>query len=99
MSFQEDLVGLGYKFQFVTFLGFDALNYSMFVLAADYKKRGMAADAERQAQEFAEQGKGYEVTKHQEFVGAGYFDDVTQVATEGLASTLAMEGSTEREQF
>jgi isocitrate lyase len=32
-------------------------------------------------------------------VGAGYFDDVTQVATEGFSSTLAMEGSTEREQF
>jgi hypothetical protein len=40
-----------------------------------------------------------EAAKHQEFVGAGYFDDVTQVAMEGLSSTLAMEGSTEREQF
>lgn len=99
LSFQEDLAGLGYKFQFVTLSGFHALNYSMFALAREYKKRGMAAYAELQAQEFADEGKGYEATKHQEFVGAGYFDDVTQVATEGLSSTLAMEGSTEREQF
>lgn len=99
LSFQEDLAVLGYKFQFVTLSGFHALNYSMFALAREYKKRGMAAYAELQAQEFADEGQGYEATKHQEFVGAGYFDDVTQVATEGLSSTLAMEGSTEREQF
>jgi isocitrate lyase len=83
----------------VTLSGFHVLNYSMFALAQEYKKRRMAAYAELLAQEFAEEGKGYEATKHQEFVGAGYFDDVTQVATEGLASTLAMVGSTEREQF
>jgi isocitrate lyase len=99
LSFQEDLAALGYKFQFVTLSGFHVLNHSMFTLAREYKKRGMAAYAELQAQEFAEEGKGYEATKHQEFVGAGYFDDVTEVATGGLASTLAMEGSTEREQF
>ena len=99
LSFQEDLAVLGYKFQFVTLSGFHALNYSMFALAADYKKRGMAAYAELQAQEFEDEGKGYEATKHQEFVGAGYFDDVTEVSMEGLTSTLAMEGSTEREQF
>ena len=97
--FQEALAPLGYKFQFVTLSGFHALNYSMFVLATDYKRRGMAAYAELQAREFEEEKNGYEATKHQEFVGAGYFDDVTHVAMEGLASTLAMEGSTEREQF
>ena len=99
LGFQEALAGLGYKFQFVTLSGFHALNYSMFALALDYKKRGMAAYAELQAQEFEDEGKGYDATKHQEFVGAGYFDDVTEVAMEGLSSTLAMEGSTEREQF
>jgi len=99
LSFQEDLAVLGYKFQFVTLSGFHALNHSMFALAREYKKRGMAAYAELQAKEFEDEGKGYEATKHQEFVGAGYFDDVTVVATEGFSSTLAMEGSTEREQF
>jgi isocitrate lyase len=97
--FQEALALLGYKFQFVTLSGFHVLNHSMFVLATEYKRRGMAAYAELQAREFEEEKNGYGATKHQEFVGAGYFDDVTQVAMEGLASTLAMEGSTEREQF
>jgi len=90
---------MGYKFQFVTLSGFHALNYSMFTLAADYKRRGMAAYAELQAREFEADNNGYEAIKHQEFVGAGYFDDVTEVAMEGLASTLALEGSTEKEQF
>jgi isocitrate lyase len=98
-GFQEALALLGYRFQFVTLSGFHALNHSMFVLAADYKRRGMAAYAELQAREFEEEKNGYGATKHQEFVGAGYFDEVTQVAMDGLASTLAMEGSTEREQF
>jgi isocitrate lyase len=98
-GFQEKLAAMGYKFQFVTLSAFHALNSSIFTLARDYKKRGMAAYAELQAREFEDEKDGYEATKHQEFVGAGYFDEVTQVAMEGLSSTLAMEGSTEREQF
>jgi len=98
-SFQEDLGAMGYRFQFVTLSAFHALNYSMFTLATDYKSRGMAAYAELQAREFEAEENGYEATKHQEFVGAAYFDEVTQVAMEGLSSTLAMEGSTEQDQF
>ncbi len=97
--FQDELGAMGYRFQFVTLSAFHALNYSMFTLARDYKKRGMAAYAELQAREFDEEKHGYEAIRHQEFVGAGYFDEVTHVAMEGLASTLAMEGSTEKEQF
>jgi isocitrate lyase len=99
LAFQENLAMMGYKFQFVTLSGFHVLNYSMFTLAREYRKRGMAAYAELQESEFGAESSGYEATKHQEFVGAGYFDDVTQVAMEGLSSTLAMEGSTEEEQF
>jgi isocitrate lyase len=44
-------------------------------------------------------GDGYDAVKHQEFVGTAYFDAVTQVVSGGRSSTLAMEGSTEREQF
>ena len=43
--------------------------------------------------------EGYEAIRHQEFVGTGYFDEVTQVATGGLSSILSMDGSTEQEQF
>jgi isocitrate lyase len=37
--------------------------------------------------------------KHQREVGTGYFDEITQVVTAGKASTTALHGSTEDEQF
>jgi len=43
--------------------------------------------------------QGYTATKHQREVGAGYFDDVAQVISQGESSTIALAGSTEREQF
>src|SRR2546427_1451 len=42
---------------------------------------------------------GYRAFEHQSFVGTAYFDEITQVITGGDASTLAMAGSTEKEQF
>jgi isocitrate lyase len=98
-TFQADLGAMGYKFQFVTLSAFHALNLSMFQLAHDYKTRGMAAYADLQSREFAAEREGYHGAKHQEFVGVGYFDDITQVVTGGQSSTTALEGSTEREQF
>jgi isocitrate lyase len=98
-SFQRDLGALGYKFQFVTLSAFHVLNLSMFQLARDYQARGMAAYSELQQREFAAEREGYEAIRHQDFVGVGYFDQVTQVATGGQSTTLAMEGSTEQEQF
>ncbi|MBI1723910.1 MAG: isocitrate lyase [Gemmatimonadetes bacterium] len=99
LGFQEALGAMGYKFQFVTLSAFHALNHSMFALALDYKTRGMAAYADLQSREFASEKDGYEAMRHQEFVGAGYFDEITEIATGGRASTLALEGSTEKEQF
>ena len=98
-TFQEQLGEMGYKFQFVTLAGFHALNYSMFELARDYKERGMAAYSELQQAEFAAEKHGYTATKHQREVGAGYFDEVAQVVAGGTASTTALSGSTEEEQF
>ena len=98
-SFQQDLGALGYRFQFVTLSGFHALNYGMFELASAYRERGMAAYSELQEREFAAEARGYEAVKHQQFVGAGYFDDVTETVTQGRSSVLAMHGSTEEEQF
>ena len=71
----------------------------MFMLSKDYKARGMSAYAGLQQLEFEAEREGYEAVRHQEFVGTGYFDEVTQVATGGATSTLSMEGSTESEQF
>lgn len=98
-SFQRELGAMGYKFQFVTLAGFHALNHSMYELAMDYKERGMSAYSRLQEREFYSEQYGYTATKHQREVGTGYFDLVSTVISSGHSSTLAYEGSTEREQF
>jgi len=98
--FQPELARMGYKFQFVTLAGFHALNLSMFELARGYKLAGMTAYSRLQEKEFSRETQyGYGAVKHQHFVGTGYFDQVQQVISGGLASTAAMAGSTETEQF
>jgi isocitrate/methylisocitrate lyase len=98
--FQPELARMGYKFQFVTLAGFHALNLSMFELARAYKLAGMSAYSRLQEKEFgSEKQYGYEAVKHQRFVGTGYFDQVQQVITGGLASTIALSESTEARQF
>jgi len=98
--FQPELARMGYKFQFVTLAGFHALNLSMFELARGYKQAGMTAYSRLQEKEFSREAEyGYGAVKHQRFVGTGYFDQVQQVISGGLASTTAMGGSTEAEQF
>ncbi|HET6412016.1 MAG TPA: isocitrate lyase [Anaeromyxobacter sp.] len=97
--FQGELAAMGYRFQFVTLAGFHALNHSIFQLARGYRERGMAAYSELQEAEFAAEAFGYTATRHQREVGVGYFDLVAQTAAGGHASTLALEGSTERAQF
>ena len=97
--FQRELGAMGYRFQFVTLAGFHALNHGMFELALGYRDRGMAAYSELQEAEFASEAAGYTATKHQREVGTGYFDKVLETITGGLASTAALEGSTERAQF
>src|SRR5437868_6094848 len=98
--FQRELAAMGYKFQFITLAGFHALNLSMFELARGYKDTGMTAYARLQEKEFAREAQyGYQAVKHQRFVGTGYFDALTQVIAGGVASTTALEGSTEQAQF
>ena len=98
-KFQQELGKMGYKFQFITLAGFHSLNYSMFDLADKYRQSGMSAYVELQEKEFAAEPRGYTATKHQREVGAGFFDDVTQVITAGKSSITALKGSTEEEQF
>ncbi|TNE89611.1 MAG: isocitrate lyase [Deltaproteobacteria bacterium] len=98
-TFQVELGKMGYKFQFVTLAGFHSLNHSMFQLAKGYKERGMAAYSELQEAEFAAEVDGYTATRHQREVGTGYFDEVKNTIMGGEASTLALKGSTEAEQF
>jgi len=98
--FQRELAAMGYKFQFITLAGFHALNHTMFELAREYKLHGMTAYSQLQEAEFeSELTHGYAAAKHQRFVGTGYFDEVQKVITSGTASTTALAGSTEAEQF
>ncbi|MBK7705622.1 MAG: isocitrate lyase [Acidobacteria bacterium] len=98
-KFQKELGEMGYKFQFITLAGFHALNMTMFELARDYRDQGMTAYAKLQEHEFSLEVDGYRATKHQSFVGTGYFDAVTQVIAGGVSSMTALKGSTEEEQF
>jgi isocitrate lyase len=98
-SFQDDLGALGYKFQFITLAGFHALNESMFELARGYAEEGMTAYVRLQEREFELESEGYTATRHQREVGAGYFDGVSEAASAGASSTLALQGSTEEKQF
>jgi isocitrate lyase len=97
--FQRELGAMGYKFQFITLAGFHALNYSMFELAYGYVRDNMSAFVELQQKEFAAAEKGFTAVKHQREVGTSYFDEITTVVTGGKASTTALHGSTEDEQF
>jgi isocitrate lyase len=97
-KFQRELGAMGYKFQFITLAGFHSLNYSMFHLAHGYARNNMSAFVELQEAEFAAAEKGFTAVKHQREVGTGYFDAVT-TTIEAQASTAALKGSTEDEQF
>jgi isocitrate lyase len=97
--FQRELGAMGYKFQFITLAGWHTLNYHTFDLAAAYRERGMSAYVELQQAEFAAESRGYTATKHQREAGTSYFDEVLQTVTGGQASTAALHGSTEAEQF
>ena len=97
--FQSELGKMGYKFQFITLAGFHLNNYATFKLAQAYKQDGMAAYSELQEAEFAAEKDGYTSTKHQREAGTSYFDAVSQALTQGKSSTVAMEGSTEEDQF
>ncbi|MEP4379569.1 MAG: isocitrate lyase [Alphaproteobacteria bacterium] len=97
--FQREIAAMGYKFQFVTLAGFHSLNYATFRLARSYADEGMAAYSRLQEQEFAAEEEGYSATRHQREVGTSYFDAVSTAISAGQASTTAMAGSTEAEQF
>ncbi|WP_017604330.1 isocitrate lyase [Nocardiopsis alkaliphila] len=97
-KFQRELGHMGYKFQFITLAGFHSLNYSMFNLAKGYAQNGMTSYVELQEAEFAAEANGYTATRHQREVGTGYFDAIsTTISPE--ASTTALTGSTEEDQF
>eukprot|EP01012_Entosiphon_sulcatum_P064801 TRINITY_DN93652_c0_g1_i1.p1 TRINITY_DN93652_c0_g1~~TRINITY_DN93652_c0_g1_i1.p1 ORF type:complete len:170 (+),score=20.29 TRINITY_DN93652_c0_g1_i1:53-511(+) len=98
-TFREQLFEMGYQYQFITLAGWHSLNLGMFEIAKAYKEEGMFAYSRMQQKEMSEEAKGFRATKHQAFVGTGYFDVVQNTIMQGETSTTALGGSTEREQF
>ena len=99
-NFQVALGAMGYKFQFVNHAGFHSLNLGMFDLARGYRDTGMAAYVRLQKSEFdLAESYGYEAVRNQQFVGAGYFDDVAQTIAGGMSSTMPSAGSAEETQL
>lgn len=72
--FQQELVDLGYKFQFIMLVGFYVLNYFMFDFVCGYVECVMSVYVELQEVEFVVEVDGYIVIKYQCEVGIGYFD-------------------------
>jgi isocitrate lyase len=97
-SFQDQLGEWGYRFLFITLAGFHSLNAAMFELASGYAEEQMPAYVRLQQREFELEEFGYTATRHQQEVGAGYFDLVTQAVSPD-SETLALKGSTEEAQF
>ncbi len=99
--FQQELSDMGYKFQFITLAGIHSMWYNMFDLAYDTARgEGMKHYVEKvQQAEFSAARKGYSFVAHQQEVGTGYFDRVTNIIQGGHSSVTALTGSTEEQQF
>ncbi len=99
--FQDELSAMGYKYQFITLAGIHSMWFNMFDLAHAYANgEGMKHYVEKvQEREFAAQKQGYTFASHQQEVGTGYFDKVTNVIQGGASSVTALTGSTEEQQF
>lgn len=98
-NFSRELGAMGFKYQFITLAGWHCINYHTFDLAKAYKEEGMPGYVRLQNREFAAEKDGYTATRHQREVGTAYFDQVLMTITRGQASTAALSGSTEAEQF
>ena len=99
MTFREQLYDMGYKYQFITLAGWHNLNLGMFTLSRNYLENGMLAYSNMQEKEFESEKYGFRSTKHQGFVGTGYFDKIQNTIMQGKTDTVAMKGSTETDQF
>ncbi|OON41598.1 isocitrate lyase [Izhakiella australiensis] len=100
-SFQQSLADMGYVFQFITLAGIHSMWFNMFDLAHAYAQgEGMKHYVEKvQQPEFSAISQGYTFSSHQQEVGTGYFDRVTNIIQGGRSSVTALTGSTEEQQF
>ncbi|WP_096619437.1 isocitrate lyase [Candidatus Enterovibrio altilux] len=99
--FQQELSDMGYKYQFITLAGIHNMWFNMFDLAHAYAQgEGMRHYVEKvQRPEFEAENCGYTFVAHQQEVGTGYFDTMTNIIQGGHSSVTALKGSTEEDQF
>ncbi len=99
--FQQALSDMGYKYQFITLAGIHSMWFNMFELSHAYAQgEGMRHYVEKvQRPEFEAAEKGYTFVAHQQEVGTGYFDKMTNIIQGGRSSVTALDGSTEEDQF
>lgn len=88
--FRENLMDMGYVFQFISIAGFHANAKATFEIARDYKEEGMNAYAALQQDEQDLEEAGYTAIRHDHEVGDSYFD-LVQKAITGGAETSSME--------
>jgi isocitrate lyase len=100
-KFQQELADMGYKYQFITLAGIHNMWFNMFELAHAYAQgEGMRHYVEKvQRPEFQAAEKGYTFVAHQQEVGTGYFDRMTNTIQGGNSSVTALTGSNEEDQF
>ncbi|SHI16980.1 Isocitrate lyase [Vibrio aerogenes CECT 7868] len=100
-KFQQALADMGYRYQFITLAGIHNMWFNMFDLAHAYAQgEGMRHYVEKvQRPEFEAAEKGYSFVAHQQEVGTGYFDKMTNTIQGGQSSVTALTGSTEEDQF
>lgn len=100
-KFQQELADMGYKYQFITLAGIHNMWFNMFELSHAYAQgEGMRHYVEKvQRPEFEAAERGYTFVAHQQEVGTGYFDRMTNTIQGGNSSVTALTGSTEEDQF
>lgn len=100
-AFQQELSDMGYKYQFITLAGIHNMWFNMFELSHAYAQgEGMRHYVEKvQRPEFEAAERGYTFVAHQQEVGTGYFDKMTNTIQGGQSSVTALTGSTEEDQF
>ena len=99
-KFQRELGAMGYRFQFVTLAGFHALNPACSSWRARYRSAAWPPTRSCRSASSRLENARLTATRHQREVGTGYFDAGRRVRSRGgRASTLALRGSTEDDQF
>lgn len=96
-SFNDDLGGLGYVWQFITLAGFHSNGLVITKLARSFGDRGMLAYVQDIQRE--ERNHQVELLTHQKWSGAELIDKMVNVASGGVSSTAAMGAGVTEAQF